>query len=249
MDPFRILWVGLPHLVYFGLLKPYRTWRNRGMWRNLKTPLVPRVQRYRVNTANFLSCGALSLIAMFALWRFSSRTPMPTDIFVLGRTAARPADVWFGLFPAEWPGLSSLLFGAIAYAIMIAIDLAYSRRCFDRGEPHMYYASPQTREERTAWIGHSAAAGVTEELTWRGVQPEMIAQLTGSLWLAVILCAATFGLGHITQGRPFVAIATLFALIFHALTWLTGGLYVAMIVHVAVNVTVGLRAGTWVKAT
>ncbi|HUR21005.1 MAG TPA: CPBP family intramembrane glutamic endopeptidase, partial [Vicinamibacterales bacterium] len=106
---------------------------------------------------------------------------------------------------------------------------------------------PQTREERIGWVIHSAAAGITEELTWRGVQPALIAQLTGHLWPAIVICAATFGLGHIRFGKAFVPIAAFFALIFQALAWATGGLYVPMLVHVAVNVIVGLRAGTWVK--
>jgi membrane protease YdiL (CAAX protease family) len=34
-----------------------------------------------------------------------------------------------------------------------------------------------------------------------------------------------------------------FGLLFHALVWLTGSLYVAIIVHIAVNVTIGLASG------
>jgi membrane protease YdiL (CAAX protease family) len=71
--------------------------------------------------------------------------------------------------------------------------------------------------------------------------------MTGALWPAVLLCAATFGIGHARQGRRFVLIAALFALVFHALTLVTGSLYVAIAVHAAINITVGLRAGRWVR--
>lgn len=236
---------GAMHLAYFGVILPYRTWRNRHVWPHESAPPQSRAQRYQANLAHFFSCGVISLSTLGWLWLAGSRAPVPPEIFVFGRLADSPSAVWSGLFPPEWPGWTDLLMGVIACALMVAIDLAYSRRCFDRRAPHMYVATPQTPVERRGWVGQSAAAGVTEELTWRGVQPEMIAQLTGSLWPAVILCAATFGIGHIRQGKPFVAIAALFALIFHALAWLTGGLYVPMLVHVAINVIVGLRAGTW----
>ena len=212
------------HLFYFGVYLPYRTWAYRNVWPSLAARR-PRVERYKANAVQFMTHGLMSLTTLF----FMSR-------------ATRSS-----LFPAEWPTLSSVLLGVVACAIIVAIDLVYSRRCFDRDAPHMYLGTPETREERIGWVMHSGAAGVTEELTWRGVQPALIAQLTGHLWPAIVICAATFGIGHIRYGKPFVPIAAFFALIFHGLTWVTGGLYVPMIVHVAVNVIVGLRAGTWLN--
>lgn len=102
---------------------------------------------------------------------------------------------------------------------------------------------PQNRSERLWWIALSAAAGISEEITWRGVQPELMAQIAGSLWPAVLLCAATFGLGHISQGWRWAMVTAAFGLLFHALVWMTGALYVAIAVHIAVNVTVGLYSG------
>jgi membrane protease YdiL (CAAX protease family) len=235
------------HLVHFGLVLPYRTWRHHNVWPTSDAPRRSRVQHYKADLVHFASCGFISITTLFSLWLTASRTPIESHIFVFGRVVGTPRAVWGGLLPLEWPSLMSLGFGVVAFAVMVAIDLAYSRRCFDRDAPHMHAATPQTREEQAGWIAVSLAAGVTEELTWRGVQPELIAQLTGHLWPAVLICAATFGLGHIRQGKPFVLIAALFALTFHALTWLTGGLWVPMMVHVAMNVVVGLRAGMWVK--
>jgi membrane protease YdiL (CAAX protease family) len=209
-------------VVYFGVYLPYRTWVYRNVWPD-PSQRRPRVERYKANIVHFFSCGLLSLVTL----AFVSRS-------------ARSS-----LFPSEWPTLWDLFFGAIACAIIVAIDLVYSRRCFDRDAPHMYAATPQTREEQIGWVVQSAAAGITEELTWRGVQPILLAQLIGRFWPAVIICAVTFGVGHIRQGKPFVLIVTGFALIFHALTWVTGGLYVPMLAHVAVDVIVGLRAGSW----
>lgn len=214
----------LLHLTYFGVLLPFRTWRYRDVWPSAGQRR-PRTSHYKSNSVAFLSHGFMSLIVLMLLPRATRET----------------------LFPAEWPDAWSLFLGVIAFAVMVGIDLRYSRLCFDRGAPHMYYDTPQTAEERTYWVGHSVAAGMTEELTWRGVQPALITQVTGQAGLAIAICAVTFGLGHVRHGRPFIAIATGFALIFHALTLLTGALYVPILVHCAVNVTVGFVAGRWVK--
>ena len=211
------------HLFYFGVILPYRTWRHRNVWPS-EAQRRPKVERYKTNTRNFLAHGVMSLTTLFFL----------------------PPATRAGLFPAEWPTLWSLLLGAVACGIIVAIDLAYSRRCFERDDPHMYWATPRTPDEQVWWGVQSFAAGVFEELTWRGVQTALLARLIG-FGPAVAICVATFGIGHIRQGKPFVLIAALFAAMFHALTWMTGGLYVPMIVHVAVDIIVGLRAGIWVR--
>jgi membrane protease YdiL (CAAX protease family) len=214
----------LVHLIYFGLLLPYRTWKFRNVW-PAKAERRPRVEHYKAHFGSFLTHGLLSLLTLPFI----------------------PRSALAALFPVEWPGPTSLLLGVVACALMVAIDLVYSRRCFDRDAPHMYVSTPQTSQERAYWVGHSLGAGVTEELTWRGVQPALITQLTGHPWIGVVICASTFGFGHVRHGIPFIPIAAFFALIFHALTWLTGGLYVPMLVHVAVNVIVGVRAGMWLR--
>ena len=181
MNPYSILQLGALHLVYFGLIKPYQTWRARNLW---PVPPPPRVQHYRRAASHMLACGTITLMTMTLLAWFSSSAPIATDILVLGRQVAHPRDVWFGLLPREWPGAGSLALGAVAYAALVTIELAHARRSFTRGAPHMYFDTPRTRRERAGWLVVSVLAGVTEELTWRGLQPELIAQLAGTLWPA-----------------------------------------------------------------
>ena len=221
----RLPFPALVHLFYFGVFLPYRTLRYRNVWPSA-AERRPKVEIYKTNSINFLAHGLMSLATLLYL----SRSELSS------------------LFPSEWPTLSSLLLGALACALIVAIDLVYSRQCFDRDAPHMYSATPRTRDEQVWWGVQSLAAGVFEELTWRGVQTALLTRLTG-FWPAVAICVVTFGLGHIRQGKPFVLIAAVFAAMFHALTWATGGLYVPMMVHVAVDIILGLRAGTWVKRT
>jgi membrane protease YdiL (CAAX protease family) len=61
--------------------------------------------------------------------------------------------------------------------------------------------------------------------------------------VAVLIVAVTFGLTHIVQGWKSAAIVCLFALGFQTIVWLSGSLYLAMLVHIAYDVTAGLSYG------
>ncbi len=89
-------------------------------------------------------------------------------------------------------------------------------------------------------------AGISEEITWRGVQTALLSNLTGHLWIAAIICSISFGLAHSIQGWTSSTIIVFFALGFHALVWLSGSLYVAMAVHVvAYDITAASVMGGW----
>ncbi len=101
--------------------------------------------------------------------------------------------------------------------------------------------------ERCWWIALSVVAGLTEEVTWRGVQPELIARLTGEPLVGVLTSAVAFGVGHVDQGRRWALASSGIAVLLHILVWLTGSLWVAIVVHVAVNVTTGLWSGRFAE--
>jgi membrane protease YdiL (CAAX protease family) len=102
---------------------------------------------------------------------------------------------------------------------------------------------PSNATERVWWLIVASVAGVGEEITWRGVQLALVGVLTGSYWVAALLCAISFGLVHIIQGWKSTAIIVAFALGFHLLVWLGSSLYVAMAVHVAYDLTAGICYG------
>ena len=89
------------------------------------------------------------------------------------------------------------------------------------------------------WIALSLSAGIGEELVWRGVLPALIALLSGSLAIGITLSIASFALAHAIQGpRSVLAIAGI-AAAFHALVFISGSLYPAMLVHFAYDVVAG----------
>lgn len=147
------------------------------------------------------------------------------------------------LFPSTAPPLGAVAAGVALYAAMVAFMRSRWRRAVESRSRVVHLFMPSNARERTWWIVVSVLAGVGEEITWRGVQAALATTLTGSLWLAALLCSVAFATTHILQGWRSAVIIGVIALAFHTLAWLAGSLYVAMLVHVAYDITAGLAYG------
>ena len=201
----------LVHLAYFGLYLPYVT--VRAARRNQMAPVPPRARFFRSAIVNLTAKGGVSLLTALV--------------------------VPVALFPAELPTPQHLLWGGLACVAMIAVGIPHWRASVVRRERFAYFAMPQTSEENRLWVVLSILAGVTEELTWRGVQVQLLTWLTGSFSLAATICCLTFGVGHINQGWKWALATAGFAAAFQVLVVVTGSLYIAMAVHIAVDVVAG----------
>lgn len=137
--------------------------------------------------------------------------------------------------------------GAMAGIVVLAAAVAGMRPRWRRAVAanvrvvHLYM--PSTVRERAWWIAVAFLAGAGEEITWRGVQWALLANLTGSYSLAALLCAVMFGVAHMVQGWRTAVVIVGFSLAFHLLVWIAGSLYVAMAVHIAYDVMAGLTYG------
>jgi membrane protease YdiL (CAAX protease family) len=150
---------------------------------------------------------------------------------------------WIALFPRSLPPPSAIAAGVVAYAAAVAYMRPNWRRAVERRARVVHLFMPANAVERAWWIAVSVLAGVGEEITWRGVQAALVGALTGSFWVAALVCSISFGLLHIIQGWRSAALIVVFALGFHALVWLGGSLYVAMVVHVVYDITAGISYG------
>jgi len=131
----------------------------------------------------------------------------------------------------------------LMFIVAVAAMRPRWRRAVERRARVVYLFMPANASERAWWIVVAVLAGISEEITWRGVQAGLAYKALGNLAIAAAFCAISFGLGHIIQGWKGAAIVTLFALAFHALVWLSGSLYVAMAVHIAYDITAGINYG------
>src|SRR5262249_38028342 len=107
---------------------------------------------------------------------------------------------WIPLFPRSAPPVTAIVAGVVMYALTVAFMRPYWRRAVERGARVAQLFMPATGAERTWWIAVSMIAGIGEEITWRGVQTDLLSVLTGGFWTAAILSAASFALAHMIQG-------------------------------------------------
>lgn len=100
---------------------------------------------------------------------------------------------------------------------------------------------PKSASESVVWIAVSVAAGLCEEIVYRGYLQRQLWSLTRNLPAALILQSAIFGLGHIYQGWKPALVTALFGLVFGLVAALRRSIIPGAIAHAAVDVIAGLR--------
>lgn len=205
------------HLAYFGLLIPYFAISRARKFKRKDSALPDRLRHFKATAFTLLMFGAISL-------------------------AVARAE-WIELFPRTIPSWRAFATGALMLIANVVFMRPKWRAAVERRERAVYLFMPTNASERFWWIAVAVMAGITEEITWRGVQTALVANLTQSLLAAVMICSITFAVGHAVQGWKSMVVLIPFALGFHFLVWLSGSLYVAMAVHVAYDIIAGVCYG------
>ena len=102
---------------------------------------------------------------------------------------------------------------------------------------------PATPRERVVWSALSLAAAFAEEVAYRGVMVTLLQRTLRSWWTAALISSILFALAHLLQGWRSAIIVGMFGILFHLLVRATGGLYTAIAVHFAYDLTAGLALG------
>lgn len=152
---------------------------------------------------------------------------------------------------APHPTGPAVLFGAgLGAAAVVAVGVVGSTVAIWRldrpipvvGGNRVRVMMPVLRVERVWFLGLSVAAGICEELLYRGLLPALLAALLPGLsaWLVILLGAVAFGAAHAYQGiRGMVVTGVLGALL--GIVYLTtGSLIVVMVLHALIDARVGL---------
>ena len=101
---------------------------------------------------------------------------------------------------------------------------------------------PDDASQMPYWVAISAMAGITEECAYRGLAFRFLTENHGSVPLALTLCIASFAVAHMAQGWRGVLGTAGVAAIMHATVFLTGSLYLAIVVHAVYDLMVGIIA-------
>lgn len=140
--------------------------------------------------------------------------------------------------------------GAIGVAIALLLGLIgalhpLARRMLHRRRQSSLLAMPFTARERRLWVGVSIAAGVSEEISYRGVLTPLLALALGSPRLGALVSALAFGGAHAVQGVYGALVSFLVALLFQWLTAWSGSLLPAIVVHATFDVVSGFAYARW----
>ncbi|WP_193753138.1 CPBP family intramembrane glutamic endopeptidase, partial [Sphingomonas endophytica] len=154
----------------------------------------------------------------------------------LGTVVAFPPE--FGAARAmavRWIGQPSwqpLALGALAGAIIAAVLERRGRRV---ALGDLRAVTPVRRAELGWGVLLAVEAGVTEEVFFRLLLPLLIAQLSGSAVAGFVVATVLFGYAHRYQGVPGIAGTLLAGVLLTLIYLLSGHLWVAMLVHAAID--------------
>lgn len=191
-----------------------------------QVPLVAGVRVERL-PAYWGSIAALWLIGS-ACWLVGSRRGGPEALGLIALPAF-PLIAW-----SVWLTLAGIL-----------IILAFREIAVWTGaqeSPVLRDLLPRTRQEKVVFGVLSLAAGVGEELAYRGYAISLLAPLFG-VWFSVILTSAVFGLLHAYQGW-LGTVRT--ALMGGVLAWgflASGSVWPAIVAHTAIDLIAGIVVG------
>lgn len=203
------------HLLFFGVLIPWLAWQSRA--KLARHPHPPRRRHFVAVLIQLLLFLVLSL--------------------VVARAEGIPLFVPFDL---RWP---AVLAAALLLGGGIALMRPKWRQGVERREKTLHLFMPRDRTERVLWVAVAVAAGVSEEITYRGVMFVVLVGLTGNAMMAAVGASLIFGLSHIVQGWKSAGIISVIALCLHGLVAVSGSLYLAIAVHAIYDVIAGLAYG------
>jgi len=206
---------GLAHLALFGVFLPYAAIRSASRLKS--RPFPSKVTHFR------------------------SQILVLTVLLVISLIVAR--SQWIIVLPRELPEARMVGLGvAVLAAMVVLMRPLWKQRVLERSR-RIWLFMPRTPRERLLWAGCALMAGISEEVTYRGVMFTLLWRLTGSALAAALLTAAVFAISHFLQGWKSMAIIVMIALSFQLIAWLSGTLYVSMGVHFLYDLMAGLAYG------
>jgi membrane protease YdiL (CAAX protease family) len=143
--------------------------------------------------------------------------------------------------PIELPQLVADLVLAAALVAFIHVATSAWDRLLplpEQGNPLMV-ALPLGWVAQVLWVCLSLAAGIGEELVFRGYLQRQLSALTGRVGLAIVLQAVVFGLGHVYEGQAAVMRIVLIGLIFGIVAAWRGNIRACIVAHVTIDVLAG----------
>lgn len=158
-------------------------------------------------------------------------------ILAVSLFVARAEWIPLYLVPDRW--ILSLALSVVLTIGLVLVMRPMWRRAVARKDARIQLLTPRTSGERVLWVAVSIAAGVAEEVAYRGVLWVTLERWIGSPMIAAVVASLAFGVAHALQGWRGVVVVTAVALGMHGLVRVTGSLLAPILVHVAYDVIAG----------
>jgi membrane protease YdiL (CAAX protease family) len=206
-------------LVWVGALLPWLAWRTSRRLGDGELPL-PRAQFFWQTTFLQLILYGIALLAA------------GTNHTVL-RLLPHASWQW-------WPA------AALLVVMVAALKLGWPYRT-DRDKQRLGRILPHDPAELLPYFVLCIAAGVAEEVLYRGTAYRLLLRLGANMFVAVALLAIAFAAAHATQGLRSVIAIALIAIGFHAVVIYTNALLPAIVAHTAYDAIAGLLIPRWIS--
>ena len=184
--------------------------------------------------------------------------PLPRVSVYLSSAAIIIGIGWVGLmvgwkeFGAEAMGFDSATWGSVsvwtvgltlAALILLLGFLLFRKAAGMRESPLLVQLLPKSGTEKILFVFLSFAAGVGEEIAYRGYLIPALTLLLGWDWGAALVSSAVFGLLHAYQGWLGIARTAALGMILAASFILSGVLWPAILAHAILDMIAGLVLG------
>lgn len=151
---------------------------------------------------------------------------------------------FMGLGPASWGTVWAWAMGlSLTILALMGVFLVARRAMGIRETPLLAQLLPKTRTEKVSFFFLSLAAGVGEEVAFRGFLVPALILVFGWPWMAVFVSSVAFGALHAYQGWLGMARTAVLGLVFAVAFLMTGTLWPAIIAHAVLDVLAGLVLG------
>jgi membrane protease YdiL (CAAX protease family) len=144
-------------------------------------------------------------------------------------------------------------FGFAIFLLLVVAGLGFSLGlnrpgAADQGKKVIMAIAPKTTEELLLFLFLSMAAGVIEEVVFRGFLQIQFGKLARNIWLGMFFSAVLFGLSHAYEGKPRMFIIFVLGVLFGTMAILRKSLRTGMIAHALFDGIVGAVAMIAIKS-
>ena len=199
---------------------------------------------------------AVAMFLQARQWGPASTAPSRIPLYI-GLIAVEFALVWFVVIGMRARGhrLIELLgrrwhtvfdvFGDVVLAAITAGSLRIAGpllyQALGGWSSHTSFLLPTTLPESIVWIIVSCAAGIGEELVFRGYLQRQLWSLTKSLPAALVLQALIFAIGHLYQGWKPALVTAIYGLFFGLVAAWRRSIVPGALAHAIGDIIGGLR--------